>query len=225
MNLVPRLIPRLVEVYGGAADETRAAPMRAYMRDQFPFLGIPTPARRRLDRRILAGLPRPVEAELREGALACWALREREYQYFGCDWLRANAGVCTPAFLSTARTLITTRSWWDTVDALADRLVGTIVANHPVAVSTMEEWLVDDDIWLARAAILHQLAYRDRTDADRLFRYCLARADHRDFFIRKAIGWALRQYARTDPAAVRSFVDTNRDRLSALSIREATKHL
>jgi 3-methyladenine DNA glycosylase AlkD len=219
------LVPRLVETYGAAADETRAGPMRAYMRDQFPFLGIPTPARRPLTRQVLAGSPKPTEVDLREGALACWALREREYQYFACDWLRANAGVCSPGFLATARTLITTKSWWDTVDALADRVVGAIVADHPSAVSTMEEWLVDEDIWLARTAILHQLTYRERTDPDRLFRYCLTRADHRDFFIRKAIGWALRQYARTDPAAVRSFVAAHRDSLSGLSVREATKHL
>jgi len=219
------LVPRLVAIYGAAADESKAGPMRAYMRDQFPFLGIPSPARRLLNREVLAGLPRPAERDLRDGALACWALREREYQYFACDWLRRHAGVCSAGFLMTARTLITTKSWWDTVDPLADHLVGRIVDNHPAAVSTMDEWLVDDDIWLARTAILHQLSYQERTDADRLFRYCLARADHRDFFIRKAIGWALRQYARTDPAAVRSFVDAHDRVLSPLSVREATKHL
>ena len=219
------LVNRLVAVYGPAADPERATAMRAYMRDQFAFLGIPTPARRVLSREVLTGLPRPVEADLRDGALRCWALREREYQYFACDWLVSNARVGTPALLPTIGTLVTTKSWWDTVDALASRVVGPIVARHPAAVSTMDAWLADENMWLARTAILHQLTYAESTDVDRLFRYCLARAGHRDFFIRKAIGWALRQYARTDPATVRSFVAKNARALSPLSVREATKHL
>src|SRR2546430_4966746 len=194
---------RLVRVYGAAADPARAAPMRAYMRDQFPFLGIPTPARRALSREVRSGEPKPTGDDLRTGALACWALPEREYQYFACDWLRRYAAVCTPGFLDTARTLITTKSWWDTVDVLADHVVGDIVAAYPAAVSTMDSWLHEDDLWLVRTAILHQLSYKERTDTDRLFRYCLARAGHKDFFIRKAIGWALRQDAWTQPDPVR----------------------
>jgi 3-methyladenine DNA glycosylase AlkD len=99
------------------------------------------------------------------------------------------------------------------------------VAAHPEAVATMEDWLVDENMWLARTAIIHQLTYKGRTDTARLFRYCLARADHKDFFIRKAIGWALRQYAWTDPAAVREFVHAHAAELSPLSVREATKNL
>jgi 3-methyladenine DNA glycosylase AlkD len=219
------LLAELVRVYGAAADPDRAAPMRRYMRDQFPYLGIPTPARRMLSRQVLVGLPAPTEDELRTVALACWALPQREYQYFAADWLIRHAAVLSPGFLSTARHLIITKSWWDTVDELADQVVGAIVAGHPATVSTMDKWLVDDDLWLRRTALLHQLRYGGRTDADRLFRYCLARAGERDFFIRKAIGWVLRQYARTDPEAVRRFVDAHRDRLSPLSIREATRHL
>ena len=223
--MVDELVNRMVAVYGPAADPERATVMRAYMRDQFPFLGIPTPTRRALSREVLTGLPRPAEVDLRDGALRCWALREREYQYFACDWLIANARVATPGLLPTIGTLVTTKSWWDTVDALASRVVGMIVATHPAAVSTMDAWLNDDNMWLARTAILHQLTYAGNTDVDRLFRYCLARAGHPDFFIRKAIGWALRQYARTDPAAVRDFVTSHERTLSALSVREARKHL
>jgi 3-methyladenine DNA glycosylase AlkD len=131
----------------------------------------------------------------------------------------------TPEFLPTAGQLITTKPWWDTVDTLADHVVGMIVARHPEAVSTMDSWLLDDNLWLARTALLHQLTYRDRTDVDRLFRYCLARADHKDFFIRKAIGWALRQYAWTDPEPVRAFVEEHRAVLSPLSVREALKNI
>jgi 3-methyladenine DNA glycosylase AlkD len=223
--LARAVLDRLVAVYGGAADAAKAVAMRGYMRDQFPFLGIPTPQRRALSRDVLADLASPDEDDLRTAALGCWELPEREYQYFACDWLARNTAACSPVFLDTARTLIATRSWWDTVDALADQVVGAIVGRHPETVATMDEWLHDGNLWLARTGILHQLRYRERTDADRLFRYCLARADHGDFFIRKAIGWALRQYARTDPDSVRAFVQAHERVLSPLSVREALKNL
>jgi 3-methyladenine DNA glycosylase AlkD len=218
------VLDRLIATYTTAADPAAAAPMRAYMRDAFPFLGIKTQRRRELSRRVLAGLSRPAEDDLRVVGLACWELPEREYQYFAVDWLARNAKACGPRFLTTAETLITTKSWWDTVDALASHLVGTIVANHPVAVSTMDVWIADDNLWLARTAILHQLRYKKDTDEARLFRYCAAQAGHRDFFIRKAIGWALREYAKTDPDAVRAFVRAT-PVLSSLSVREALKNV
>jgi 3-methyladenine DNA glycosylase AlkD len=199
--------------------------MHKYMRDQFPYVGIPTPQRRALSREVLAGQPRPDEDDLRAIALACWDLPEREYQYFAVDLLAGHPRGPTPEFLDTVRRLVTTKSWWDTVDPLASRVVGSIVAAHPATVSTMDSWLVDENLWLARTAILHQLTYKQGTDTARLFRYCLARADHRDFFIRKAIGWALRQYAWTDPEAVRRFVAAHATELSPLSVREATKNL
>jgi 3-methyladenine DNA glycosylase AlkD len=111
------------------------------------------------------------------------------------------------------------------VDTLAAHTVGPLVAAHPVLVATMDAWVTDENMWLARTAILHQLRYKERTDADRLFRYCTLQAGHRDFFIRKAIGWALRDYARTNPDAVRRYVDEHRSILAPLSIREASKHL
>src|SRR5262249_25589456 len=131
----------------------------------------------------------------------------------------------TPTLLPTVAELITTKSWWDTVDTLASDTVGPMVRNHPELLSTMDEWVRDDNLWIARTAILHQLSYKEDTDADRLFRYCLAQAGHRDFFIRKAIGWALRQYAHTNPEAVRAFLAGHGDLLSPLSVREAGKHL
>jgi 3-methyladenine DNA glycosylase AlkD len=222
--LARTVLDRLLAFYGAAADPEAAAPMRAYMGDAFPFLGLASPRRRELAKRVVAGLPRPTEADLRGIALACWELPEREYQYFAVELLVAHPSACGPGFLPTAELLITTRAWWDTVDALASRVVGTIVARHPAAVATMERWLVDGDLWLARTAILHQLHYQRETDAQRLFRYCTLQAEHPDFFVRKAIGWALRQYAKTDPDAVRDFVRRT-EQLSPLSVREALKNL
>jgi 3-methyladenine DNA glycosylase AlkD len=221
--LATEVLGRLVRVYGGARDPERAPAMAAYMRDQFPFLGIRSPAQRLLAREVLAGLPRPAEDDLRDVADGCWALPEREYQYFACGLLRRHARVCSAGFVATARFLVVTRPWWDTVDALAAHLVGPLVSAHPALVSTMDEWAVEGDKWLVRAAILHQLRYKERTDAARLFRYCTRQAGHPDFFIRKAIGWALREYAKTDPAAVRAYVAGHR--LAPLSRQEALKNL
>jgi 3-methyladenine DNA glycosylase AlkD len=223
--LAEEVLDRLVRRYDAARDPERAGPAEAYMRDQFPFLGLPAPTQRALARSVLAGLPAPGEDDLRTVALACWELDEREYQYFACDWLRAHLAVPGPGFLATIRTLITTRSWWDTVDPLATRVVGGLVRRHPELSAEMDAWSAAEDMWLVRTAILHQLHYGAETDTDRLFGYCTRQAGHRDFFVRKAIGWALRQYARTEPGAVSSYVAAHRDQLSPLSVREATKHL
>src|SRR5437867_9984495 len=126
------------------------------MRDQFPFLGIPTTKRRALSREILAGLPAPTPEELGAIARACWELPEREYQYFAVDLLVRYVKRLEPGFLETIRYLITTKSWWDTVDALASNVVGTIVDAHPAAVEVLVDWLVVENMWLARTAIIHQ---------------------------------------------------------------------
>lgn len=223
--LADAILARLDEIYPPAADPVRAAGAAAYMRHQFPFVGLTTPQMTKLNRAVLAGLAAPTEADLVAVARACWARPEREYQYFACAYLRRYVGVGSSALLTTVRDLITTKSWWDTVDTLAAHTVGPLVAAHPRLVSTMDAWIEDENIWLIRTAILHQLQYKQRTDAERLFRYCARQAGHREFFVRKAIGWALRQYARIDPESVRSFVDSHRTVLSPLSIREATRHL
>lgn len=232
---------RLTREYEAARDPELAAPMTAYMRDLFPFLGIKSPPRRLLSKRVLDGVDKPDEAQLTAVALACWRLEEREYQHFAVDWLRSHAKVLTPAFLPTVRHLITTKSWWDTVDELASDVVGVMVERHPGLLSTMDAWAAGSDpavgwpaaspkatavpeMWLARTAILHQLRYKVATDTDRLFRYCANNAGHRDFFIRKAVGWALRQYAKTEPDIVRAFVEAHPE-LSTLSKREALKNL
>jgi 3-methyladenine DNA glycosylase AlkD len=216
---------RLRAAFAAAADPERAVAMAAYMRSRYPFVGLPAPVHRRLTREARAGLSEPSEADIVALTAACWGESEREYQYTGCDYAIAHGRRLDPGFLDHARTLIVTKSWWDTVDALAGRVVGPLVLAHRPLVAAMDEWIDSDDIWLARTAILHQLGYGARTDADRLFRYCRARAGDSEFFLRKAIGWALRQYSKTDEAAVRRFVDANAGSLSPLSQREALKWL
>ncbi|MGH3727728.1 MAG: DNA alkylation repair protein [Micromonosporaceae bacterium] len=223
--LTDAVMQRLREVYVAAADPARGTEMRRYMRDQFDFLGIPSPRRRALSRAALADLDTPAPADLRGISAACWTLPEREYQYFAVDLLVRHAKRLPHDLLPDIEHLITARSWWDTVDPLATRVVGDLVRRHRDLAPVMDGWIGDDNVWLARTALLHQLHYREATDSVRLFRYCRAQAGHPDFFVRKAIGWALRQYARTDPGAVRHFVLDHREQLSPLSVREATRHV
>lgn len=224
-GLADTVLERLTTAYAGAADPERAAAMRAYMKDVAPFLGLTTPVRRALSRTVVAGLPRPGEADCTAVALRCWELPEREYHYFAVDYLRRHVGRCSSGLLPVTRHLICTVSWWDTVDLLAAHVVGPLVAADPALTAEMDAWIADDDPWIARAALLHQLRYKERTDTGRLFAYCVRQSGHPDFFVRKAIGWCLREYAKTDPEAVRVFVERERGRLAPLSVREALKNI
>ena len=141
----------------------------------------------------------------------------------GTDVLTANVARLESRHLADIEGLITAKSWWDTVDGLAAWCVGGLVRVDRTLVTEMDRWIDADDIWLARSAILHQLRWGADTDADRLFDYSLRRAGDTEFFIRKAIGWALRQYARIDPDAVRTLVTTHE--FSGLTRREALRHL
>jgi len=218
-------VARLRRGLEAAADPVRAPAMEAYMRNRFPFLGVPAPKRRAVVRATLPSRPRPTTAELAEVALACWRQPERELQQAAVDHLAAHAERAGPELLPVVERLIGERSWWDTVDPLAARVVGPLVQAHPELRARVVAWIDGDDMWLARAAILHQLGDRERTDAALLFDLCRRRAADPEFFIRKAIGWALRQHARTDPRAVQAFVAEMGDRLSPLSRREALRHV
>ncbi|MFJ7071157.1 DNA alkylation repair protein [Streptomyces sp. NPDC098781] len=223
--LADTVLERLVAAYGAAADAERAVSMRAYMKDVAPFLGLTTPTRRALSRTVLQDTPRPDETDCTAVALRCWELPEREYHYFAVDYLRRHVKRCSSGFLPVARHLITTVPWWDTVDLLAAHVVGGLVAADPKLKADMDAWIEDPDLWIARTALLHQLRYKERTDTERLFAYCLRQSAHPDFFIRKAIGWCLREYAKTDPDAVRDFLARERGRFAPLSVREALKNI
>lgn len=215
----------LTAAFAVAGDPERAAGMRRYMRDQFEFFGVPTPQRRAISREVLDPLGRPSAFDLETLGPLAWAVDQREVQYAAVDALARHVKLARPELLDVVASLVTTKSWWDTVDALASNVVGPLVRRHPGLIATLDEWIAGDELWLARTAILHQLRYGDGTDAERLFRYSLAWAAHPDFFARKAIGWALRQYARTDSDAVRAFLVEHGDVLSPLTVREASKHL
>jgi 3-methyladenine DNA glycosylase AlkD len=217
-------LARLTEAFADAADPGAAVAMRAYMRDQFEFVGIQNAERTAIARAAFADLGTPDADDLLTFARACWARPERDFQYVAAKLLRRHVKLLPADAIDDVEALITTRSWWDTVDELARNVVGPLVRTHPELVAVMDRWIDDDDIWLARTAILHQGTFKGATDADRLFRYCLRRAADTEFFLRKAIGWALRDYSKVDEAAVRAFVADHDTELSGLSKREALRY-
>ena len=209
------------------ADAQQAVPMRAYMLDQFAFLGIRATPRRQA----LRGMPKLntwSAHDLLELADMLWATPEREFQYVAIDFLSKYHRQLGLDSVAQLLELVQCKSWWDTVDGLAG-VVGDIVlrarATEPDAQQLMDACLIHPHLWVRRIAMLHQLGWKAQTDHERLFRYALALAHETDFFIRKAIGWALRDHARTQPEAVRCFLAQHANQFSGLTRREAGKHL
>lgn len=204
------------------ADPKLAAPMARYMRNQFPYLGLKTPERRALFRQFAASeLPSVPDTDrvVRE----LWELPEREFQYVAIDLIEKQVSKLPEDFVSTLQYLITSKSWWDTVDSLS-KSVGIHFKRYP---ETKEDWLPrwrqSDNLWLRRIALLFQLHYKNQTDFPLLCEIIRENLGSKEFFINKAIGWALRQYARQDSAAVKRFADSQK--LEPLSRKEALKHI
>ena len=210
-------------------DPARAAGQQAYMKSALPFYGVPVPVVRRLVAGVLTGRP-PLDAEQWLDAVRdLWdnaAHREDRYAALAvARHRRYRADAADPARLPFYEHLVRTGAWWDLVDETA-HLVGGVLAEHRAeAAPVIRGWARDDDRWVRRVAILSQLDHRDGTDPALLLGCLGPNLADPDFFIRKAIGWALRQYARHDPAWVRAVVADLGDRLSPLSRREALKQL
>jgi len=206
------------------ADSVRAVAMRAYMKDVAPFLGIGAPIRRSALRPLLRAL-QPGADDVVPTVRALWGLHEREYQYVACDFLAQHEKLLSASFLRTdLEFLLTTRAWWDTVDALGTAVVTPLVARHPQLVSDMWRWLAGDNIWLVRAAIQHQRGLKHATDVERLVGMCSQRAADREFFIAKAVGWTLRDLAHLNRPAALAFGAAH-DELSPVAARELARGL
>ena len=209
------------------AEPGRVAPMQAYMRDRFVFLGVAAPQRRLAARGLLAGLTGIDAATLLEHAQLLWPQPQREYQHVALDMLALHRRQLNIAHLPALLALARQRAWWDSVDGMAGIVGEVLQAEHQRGGdghAHMDGALRHEDFWLRRIAMLHQLGWRADTDAGWLFDAALALAHEDEFFIRKAIGWALRDYARHAPAEVLAFATQHRQQLSALTRREALKH-
>jgi 3-methyladenine DNA glycosylase AlkD len=207
------------------ANPQKAQAMADYQRGQFVFIGLPAPERRALVKSL--GWKKMPRTELLALVQACWELPQREFQYVAVDLLAAHHKLLQTEDIALLLALAQQRSWWDSVDGLAGvmgDLLSRLRSTDAGVMATMDAAIRHENFWVRRIAMLHQLGWREATDTQRLFDDALRLSHEKEFFIRKAIGWALRDYARTAPEAVRSFVLAHRDQLSPLSQREALKH-
>jgi 3-methyladenine DNA glycosylase AlkD len=209
------------------ADEAKAQGMKAYLLNQFEFLGLAAPVRRAAVKEI-GKVKWQGSADLLAAAELLWQKPEREYRYTAIDLLRQQSGQLSVSDLPALQALLLREPWWETVDGLSAVIADVMhaaVQQQPNAAIAMDVWLKHPSHWVRRSAMLHQLGWRLDTDNTRLFGYATQLADEKEFFIRKAIGWALRDYARWNPQAVTEFLVQHRARLSGLTVREAAKHL
>jgi 3-methyladenine DNA glycosylase AlkD len=225
MTLPDEWVTATIACLSPLACEPRGRDMRRYMKDVAPFLGIPTPDRRKAQDAAWKALPVPSADEVASIVRSLWALDEREYHYAACDVLARTRRRLPGSFLDDpVETLLTTTPWWDTVDSLGSAVVTPLVASHPDQVALMWQWCDSGDRWLIRAALQHQRGRREGTDLDRLLTMCARHASDREFFVAKAIGWALRDATGRDPGAVAAFLDSH-PMLSPVARREATRGL
>lgn len=212
-----------------AADPAKAPQMQAYMKSSMPYLGVSSAVQKRIWRQLFPAHPLSTAAAWRDVALTMWrtaTYREERYAAIALTDMPRYAAYRNHSTLPMLEEMIATGAWWDLVDPLATHHVGDVLRSDPARVATvMTRWARGQDMWKRRAAILCQIRFKAGTDLTLLYACIEPNMDHRDFFIRKAIGWSLRQYARVDPKEVTRYVRTNRARLSPLSIREALKHV
>lgn len=208
------------------ADPDKAQRMAAYMKTDMPFYGVQKPGRTEVFRALKRDFVPANRDQYQELITTLWELPHREEKYLAQAAAEAFPAFIVPDSLPLYRRFIVEGAWWDFVDGTATHLIRELVLRYPDEIwPVVDRWIDHRNLWLRRAAILCQVGAKNRTDTDRMFRYCSSRAHETEFFIRKAIGWALRDYARTDPEAVAAFVSVHRSSLSGLSFREATKHI
>lgn len=201
-----------------------AVPMAAYLKNQFTLLGIKSGPRKELYPSYFSEWKKLSSEEHKLIALELWQQPEREFQYAAVDWMRRIKLYSQPESILLFEQMVTENSWWDTVDSLAVNLVGPYFLKYPEKRDDfIEKWDKSPNMWLNRTAILFQLKYKLKTDTDLLFYLIESHVQSQEFFIRKAIGWALRELAKTHRALVEDFIE--KTPLSGLSRREALKHI
>jgi 3-methyladenine DNA glycosylase AlkD len=214
---------QLKQLHEALSNPVKAAGAGAYMRNLFVFFGCDTNERRKHTKALIKDASLPFnEACLLVNFL--WQQKEREYHYAAIEWMMHYKKDWTPDTIHLFEMMITQHSWWDTVDYISSKLVAEYFKRYPKQIIPVtSKWNQSDNIWLVRVSIIFQLTYKDKTNTTILFDYILYHSKSKEFFIQKAMGWALRQYARTNAIAVKNFVHNHT--LPSLTVREALKHL
>ncbi len=206
------------------ASPERASQMKAYMRDQFDYLGINSPQRKEISRFANSQFPFQKIGDFAEWMSTCWKQPYREYKYICFDLGFRLTKKMDADWVEFFEPYIGKDSWWDTVDGITPHFLGDLLKNKPKMLRTKcEQWIESDNIWYQRSAHIVQLRYGRDTDFPLMCEMILRRADSKEFFVKKAAGWALRQYSKYEPDKVKKFIEKNT--LSGLTVREGMKHI
>ncbi len=222
MTITEYLKP-LYDEFARLGDPIQAERMSKYMRNKFAHYGVPSKPRKEIFKNFLRENP-DLKGRETEVIKAMWESPYREVQYCAVELAAKYVKKCDAEFVDVIEDLVQAKSWWDTVDGLAAGVAGTFFVRFPEKIlDKTQTWTDSEDFWLRRTALLFQLKYKEKTDFELLKKYILANADSKEFFIRKAIGWALREYSKTNPEAVKKFV--SEAPISEFSKKEALKWL
>ncbi len=214
----------LIKSYKQNINIEKATGMKKYMRNQFNFIGISSLERKELFISFIKEYGCPEKDNMANTVKALWELDYRDYQYSAIGMITKRIKTLDTDFIPVIEYMVTNRSWWDTVDAIASNIVGPLLLKDKKFMRSINrKWINSENMWLRRTALIFQLNYKDETDEKMLYSNIKKCAKEKEFFIRKAIGWALRQYARKNPESVRNFV--SKTELSTLSTREALKRI
>ena len=204
-------------------NEEQAQKMSKYMLNKFEYIGIKTPERRKIFKNFFSEYKNEEKIDW-EFVNKCWENKYREFQYIAADYLKNMKDKLTIDDIPKFKWLILKKSWWDTIDNL-DMTIGALALKDSNVNKILMEWSLDENIWLRRIAIDHQLLRKEKTDIELLEKILKNNLEQTEFFINKAIGWALRDYSKTNPEWVKNFIEKNRENMAKLSIKEASKYL
>ncbi len=208
------------------ADPEKAASMASYMKTDTPFFGVQKKERDKVLEKLIEQYSPVAAKAYKNNVLELWHMPGREEKYLAISYARSFPKFLTPSHLPLFERLIREGAWWDFVDEIAQHCVGRILLDHKETIALiMHQWVNDENMWKRRTAIICQNKHKEQTDKGMLFGFCLKRAHETENYIRKAIGWALREYSKTAPDAVVDFLKTNRHKLSSMSFREGAKIL
>ena len=204
-------------------NEEQARQMSKYMLNKFEYIGIKTPERRKIFKNFFKEYKNEEKIDW-EFVNKCWENKYREFQYIAADYLKNMKDKLTRDDIPKLKQLILKKSWWDTIDNL-DMTIGALALKDSNVNKILLEWSIDENIWLRRIAIDHQLLRKEKTNTELLEKILKNNLGQAEFFINKSIGWALRDYSKTNPEWVKNFIEKNKEKMAKLSIREASKYL
>ena len=204
-------------------NEEQAQRMSKYMLNKFEYIGIKTPERRKIFKNFFSKYKNEEKIDW-EFVNKCWENKHREFQYVAADYLKNMKDKLTINDIPKFKRLILEKSWWDTIDNL-DMTIGALALKDSNVNKILLEWSLDENIWLRRIAIDHQLLRKEKTNTELLEKILKNNLGQAEFFINKAIGWALRNYSKTNPERVKNFIEENKEKMAKLSIKEASKYL